>query len=206
MLVLISGPSGAGKSSFLRELLARDERLTFSVSITTRPPRAGEVDGTDYRFVADTEFDRLIAADAFVEWATVHDNRYGTPREDLERTVNAGQIPVLDVDVQGGVQVIDLFGDELVSVFLFPPSWAELERRLRHRSSDAESAIGRRLENARWEVGFADRYRYWIVNEDLDEAVASMRAIVVAEQCRRERYATLPLPPTGSPPDPGNNP
>jgi len=205
MLVLISGPSGAGKSSFLRELLTRDERLTFSVSVTTRPPRAGEVDGTDYRFVTDTEFDRLVAADAFVEWATVHDNRYGTLKEELDRTVNAGQIPVLDVDVQGGVQVIDLFGDELVSVFLFPPSWAELERRLRHRSSDAESAIGRRLANARWEVGFADRYRYWIVNDDLDEAVASMRAIVVAERCRRERYATLPLPPPGSPPDPGDN-
>ena len=206
MLVLISGPSGAGKSSFLRELLARDERLTFSVSVTTRPPRAGEVDGTDYRFVADTEFDRLIAASAFVEWATVHDNRYGTLAEDLDRTVDAGQVPVLDVDVQGGVQVIDLFGDELVSVFLFPPSWAELERRLRHRSSDAESAIGRRLENARWEVGFAERYRYWIVNDDLDEAVASMRAIVIAEQCRRERYATSPLPPTTAPSDPDNKP
>lgn len=199
MIVLISGPSGAGKSTFLRALLARDERLAFSISVTTRQPRDGEVDGADYRFVADAEFDRLLAEAAFVEWATVHGNRYGTLRDDLERLVGAGRIPVLDIDVQGGAQVIEHFGDGLVSVFLFPPSWTELERRLRRRGSDAEAVIAKRLANARWEVGFADRYRYWLVNDDLDQAVVRMQAIILAEQCRRRNYATPPLHASGPP-------
>ena len=181
MIVLITGPSGAGKSSFVAELMAADPRLAFSVSSTTRPMRAGEVDGRDYDFVTDETFDRLLTENAFVEWARVHDNRYGTRHSRLKEMTDVGKIPVLDIDVQGGVQVIDQYGPELVSVFLFPPSWDELERRLTSRATDDPGVIAKRLKTARHEVGFAPRYRYWIVNDDLPAAVARMRAVIAAE-------------------------
>lgn len=193
MILLITGPSGAGKSSFIGKLMEGDPRLAFSVSTTTRPRRAGEEDGVDYDFVDEARFDALLAEDAFVEWARVHDNRYGTRRSKLCEMEQAGKIPVLDIDVQGGGQVIDLFGDELVSVFLFPPSWPELEARLRGRGTDSDEVIARRLQNARTEVEFADRYTYWIVNDDLDEAVSRMKAIITAEECRRGDAASRPL-------------
>ena len=193
MIVLITGPSGAGKSSFIAELMATDPRLAFSVSTTTRPMRSGEVDGRDYDFVDDEVFDRLVAESAFVEWAQVHDNRYGTRRSQLEEMTAAGKIPVLDIDVQGGVQVLDQFGPELVSVFLFPPSWEELERRLTSRGTDDVEVIATRLRNARREVGYAPRYRYWIVNDDLAIAVDRMRAVIAAEECRSDILGTPPL-------------
>ena len=193
MIVLITGPSGAGKSSFIAELMATDSRLAFSVSTTTRPMRAGEVAGRDYDFVDDATFDRLIADSAFVEWAQVHDNRYGTRRSLLEEMAGAGRIPVLDIDVQGGVQVLDQFGPELVSVFLFPPSWEELERRLTLRDTDDAGVIATRLRNARREVGYAPRYSYWIVNDDLAAAVARMQAVITAEECRSEILGVPPL-------------
>ncbi|HPF70576.1 MAG TPA: guanylate kinase [Candidatus Krumholzibacteria bacterium] len=193
MIVLITGPSGAGKSSFIGRVMAADPRLAFSVSTTTRPIRGGETDGVEYDFVDAARFDQLLAEDAFVEWAVVHGNRYGTRRSHLDRMVAEGKIPVLDIDVQGGVQVIPKFGRELVSVFLFPPSWDELERRLRSRGTDAEETIALRLRNARHEVGFADHYTYWIVNDDLDAAAARMGAILTAEACRREAFPGRPL-------------
>ena len=125
MIVLITGPSGAGKSTFVGKLMEQDPRLAFSVSTTTRPIREGEVDGRDYDFITDeAEFLRLRDEGAFVEWARVHDNFYGTRRSQLDEMAAAGKIPLLDIDVQGGVQVIDIYGPELVSVFLFPPSAA----------------------------------------------------------------------------------
>jgi guanylate kinase len=193
MILLISGPSGAGKSTFVERLLAADPRLAFSVSVTTRPPRPDEREGEDYRFVDDATFDELIAADAFVEWAAVHDRRYGTCAADLRRLEESGRVPLLDIDVQGGVQVIERFGEELVSVFLFPPSWEELERRLRTRGTESEEAVRTRLANARWEVGYAVRYEYYVVNDDLEAAVSRMRAIVTAESCRRSRFQRPPL-------------
>lgn len=193
MIVLITGPSGAGKSSFISRLMSDSPRLAFSVSTTTRPMREGEADGVDYDFVDQSVFDELVAEDAFVEWARVHDNCYGTRRSRLDEMVTAGQIPVLDIDVQGGVNVIEMFGDELVSVFLFPPSWAELERRLRSRGTDSAEVIATRLRNARHEVEFATRYRYWIVNDDLDAAVNRMKAVITAEDCRREAFREAPL-------------
>jgi guanylate kinase len=193
MIVLITGPSGVGKSSFIAELMAADPRLAFSVSTTTRPRRTGEVDGTDYDFVDDVTFDGLITDSAFVEWARVHDNRYGTRRDQLEEMAAAGKIPVLDIDVQGGVQVLDQFGPELVSVFLFPPSWEELEKRLTSRGTDQSEVIATRLRNARREVGYAPRYSYWIVNDELTAAVTRMRAIIMAEECRSKYQVTPPL-------------
>ncbi len=193
MIVLITGPSGAGKSSFIAQVMAADPRLAFSVSTTTRAPREGEVDGREYDFVDDARFAELLAQDAFVEWAEVHAHRYGTRRSRLDEMTAAGKIPVLDIDVQGGVQVLEKFGREMVSVFLFPPSWDELERRLRSRGTDADATIELRLRNARHEVGFADRYTYWIVNDDLDAAAARMLAILTAEECRREAFLGPPL-------------
>ncbi len=193
MIILVTGPSGAGKSTFIGELMARDPRLAFSVSSTTRPMRKGEADGVDYDFVGDAEFDRLLADDAFVEWAPVHGHRYGTTWRRLRELTEAGKIPVLDIDVQGGVQVLEKFGDQMVSVFLFPPSWEELERRLRSRATDSDEAIAGRLKTARHEVTFAPRYRYWIVNDDLDRAVGKMQAIIAAEECRASAMGDPPL-------------
>lgn len=193
MIILVTGPSGAGKSTFIRELMAADPRLAFSVSTTTRPIRSGETDGVDYDFVDEEAFDRLVAEEAFVEWAVVHGNRYGTRHSRLAEMRGQGKLPVLDVDVQGGVNVIGQFGPELVSVFLFPPSWAELERRLTGRGTDPAEVIATRLANARREVGYAGHYTYWIVNDDLPDALARMRAIILAQECRRESYPTPPL-------------
>jgi len=193
MIVLITGPSGAGKSSFIDRLMAADPRLAFSVSTTTRSMRAGEVDGLDYDFVDDAAFDRLLDENAFVEWATVHGNRYGTRRRALEAMAAEGRIPLLDIDVQGGLQVIPQFGGELVSVFLFPPSWDELERRLRSRGTDSDEAIARRLANARQEIAVADRYDWWIVNDDLDIAVRRMQAVIEAAPCLRQAWPAPPL-------------
>ncbi|HOX26025.1 MAG TPA: guanylate kinase [Candidatus Krumholzibacteria bacterium] len=193
MILLISGPSGAGKSTVYHELLRRDPRLGFSVSTTTRPARAGEKDGVDYDFVDDAEFDRLVAAGAFLEWARVHDRRYGTRRDQVAALEAAGRIPLLDIDVQGGVQVLDQVGVEVVSVFVWPPSWAALEARLRERGTDSDAVIATRLKNARWEIGYADRYAYWVVNDEVEAAVRRLEAILVAEGCRRERWGAAPV-------------
>jgi guanylate kinase len=193
MIVLITGPSGAGKSSFIHKLMDELPRLAFSVSTTTRPIREGEVDGRDYDYVDASVFDSLVDEDAFVEWAKVHDNCYGTRKSRLQSMIQAGQIPVLDIDVQGGVNVIDMYGSDLVSVFLFPPSWEELERRLVSRETDTPDVIATRLHNARTEVGFAPRYKYWIVNDELDAAVARMKAVITAEECRPGSFTNPPL-------------
>ena len=193
MILLISGPSGAGKSTVYHELMRREPQLGFSVSTTTRPPRAGEQDGVDYHFVDMARFTDLLAEDAFLEWAEVHGQRYGTRREHVAAMEAAGRIPLLDIDVQGGVQVLDSCGAEIVSVFLFPPSWEALEARLRGRGTDSAEAVATRLKNARWEVGFAERYDYWVVNDEVDSAVLRLQAILLAESCRRERFSTPPL-------------
>ena len=195
MIVLITGPSGAGKSTVIGSLMESDPRLAFSVSTTTRPMREGEAQGVDYDFVDEAAFDGLGAADAFVEWAHVHGHRYGTRRDHLDAMTKAGKIPVLDIDVQGGAQVIPKFGEELVSVFLFPPSWQALEERLRGRATDADDVIEGRLKTARLEIGFADRYTYWVVNGDLEATVDRLRAVIAAEEVRARALTAPPLAP-----------
>jgi guanylate kinase len=193
MLVLISGPSGAGKSTLVHALLNKVPELNFSVSTTTRPIRDGETDGKDYHFVDDAEFDRLTSEDAFVEWAHVHDRRYGTRRDHVAAMIGEGEIPLLDLDVQGGKNVIELYGAELVSIFIFPPSWKELERRLRGRETDNDDVIRTRLDNARWEVEYAEHYGYWVVNDDKSVALDCLQKILCAEKCRKVRFPSHPL-------------
>lgn len=193
MILLISGPSGAGKSTVYQELMRREPRLGFSVSTTTRPPRTGEADGVHYHFVDQAAFAQQVDEDAFLEWAEVHDQHYGTRRVDVEAMEAEGRIPLLDIDVQGGVQILEKMGEQVVSVFLFPPSWEDLETRLRGRQTDTDEVIATRLKNSRWEVDFARHYTYWVVNDEVDQAVARLEAILAAEDCRRERLGRTPL-------------
>ena len=193
MILLISGPSGAGKSTVYHELMRREPRLGFSVSTTTRPPRKGERDGIDYQFVDHATFARMEAAGEFLEWADVHGDKKATRRAHVEAMEAAGRIPLLDIDVQGGVQLLDDAAADIVSVFLWPPSWEALEARLRGRGTDDDAVIATRLKNARWEVSFADRYTYWVVNDEVEAAVGRLQAILVTEECRRERVGEPPL-------------
>lgn len=192
-MLLVTGPSGAGKSSLLQWLMEQDSRLGFSVSCTTRTPREGEVDGEDYYFVSREEFEERVAGNEFVEWAEVHGNFYGTLASELVRAEVAGLIPVLEVDVQGGVNVIKRFADRVLSVFVFPPSMAVLEERLRGRGTDDEATIARRLAAARGELDQRNWYRYWLLNDDRERAREDLRAIFRAEELRRERWNRPPL-------------
>lgn len=194
ILFVLSAPSGGGKTTVLRKVMADLAGLVFSVSHTTRPPRPGEVAGRDYHFVSREEFQAMQEGTppGFLEWAEVHNNQYGTGRAEVERQLQAGRDVILDIDVQGALQVRDAAAP--VMIFIAPPSLAELEARLRKRGTESEETIRLRLDNAREELKFADHYDYLIINDRLEEAVDSLRAIIIAERCRRRRsLAGLPV-------------
>ncbi len=176
-LIVLSAPSGAGKTSLVRALLERDPRLRVSVSYTTRPPRSGEADGEAYHFVSRPRFEAMIEADAFLEHARVFDNYYGTSAEQVRSLTAAGQDVLLEIDWQGAQQVRASM-PECLSIFILPPSLAELERRLRGRSTDEESVIRRRLRDARDDMGHWQEFDYVVVNEDFDEALATLEAVL----------------------------
>lgn len=186
LLVVLTGPSGTGKTTVTRRVLAEEPTLAFSVSHTTRPPRASEQDGREYHFVDDASFDRMIAEDAFAEWAWVHGRRYGTTRAEIERNRNAGYDVFFDIDTQGGLQLMRTF-PEAVTVFLLPPSLAELERRLERRHTEGDADRAARLAEARAEIAEAVHYRYALVNDEVDDAVTTFRAILRAERHRTPR-------------------
>ena len=186
MMLVLSGPSGVGKGTLGKRLI-EEEGFGFSVSCTTRGPRPGEKHGVDYLFITREEFLSRRAANGFLETATVHDEFYGTPREPAERAMAEGRDFLLDIDPQGGVQVMESV-PEAVSVFLLPPSWAALEARLRGRGTETEEKIQKRLHNARQEVKYLPRYDYCIVNDDLDEAWRELRGIVRAERLSTKRF------------------
>ncbi len=181
MLLVISGPSGTGKGTLIKRLMAEDESLVFSVSATTRAPRPGEIDGVHYHFVSNEEYDRLVAEDAFVEHASVHGNRYGTLRSEVYGRLNRGENVVLDIDVQGALNVI-ASEKEKVSIFILPPSMQELRERLTGRGTETPEAIERRLHNALWEMTQKDKYEYQVINDDLDSCVRTLQAIITAEK------------------------
>jgi guanylate kinase len=184
-IIVISAPSGAGKSTLVKRLLASMPDLKFSVSYTTRPPRRGERNGRDYFFVTRQRFKRMIAAEEFVEWADVFGHLYGTSRKQLRAMQEAGRDIVLDIDVQGHRQVRKRL-PEAVSIFVLPPSYQELARRLRHRHSDAPEVIERRLSDARQEIRHWPEYDYLVVNDRLPAAMRALRAVVEAARFRRQ--------------------
>ena len=187
-LFVVSAPSGAGKTTLCREIRLRLQELAYSVSVTTRPPRPGEIDGTDFRFVREPEFRAMLAMGELAEWATVHDNLYGTPAGPLEAALREGRDILLDIDTQGAAQLRARY-PEAVLIFIVAPSLAELEQRLRERRSDHEAEIARRLERAREEVKLWRQYDYLIVNRDVKEAMDQLQSIIQAERCRVARLA-----------------
>lgn len=192
LLLILSSPSGAGKSTLARRLLAWDGQMRFSVSATTRPPRPGEVDGREYHFRTRAAFQAMVAAGDMLEHAEVFGNLYGSPRGPVEASVEAGIDTVFDVDWQGGQQIrTSKLGAEVVSVFILPPSLAELERRLRGRAQDSDEVIAARMARARDEISHWAEYDYVLVNSDIDATEAELRAIVTAERLRRARRPAL---------------
>lgn len=185
-LFVISAPSGAGKTTVCHRVLESMPDLAYSISHTTRPPRYGEKDGVDYFFVSEDEFLRMRKRGDFLEWALVHNNYYGTARRQISDCLGSGKDILLDIDVQGARQVRDQLS-EAILIFILPPSWEVLEERLRKRQSNDEETLKLRIANARSEVRAVREYDYIIINDDLDEAIRNLTAIVQAERCRRPR-------------------
>jgi guanylate kinase len=191
LLIVLSSPSGAGKTTISRMLLDADDEIAMSVSATTRPMRPGEHDGKDYSFVEDDEFDRMIAEGEFVEWANVFGYRYGTPKAPVKDALRDGRDILFDIDWQGARQLEPDFKGQLVTIFLLPPSMAELEQRLRARGTDSADVIAERMRRAAEEISHWAEYEYVLVNRDMDECLAQVRAIVAAERSRRVRQTGL---------------
>jgi guanylate kinase len=191
LLIVLSSPSGAGKSTISRMLLQADPEITMSISATTRPMRRGERDGVDYHFVDNAEFDRMIAAGDFVEWAPVFGYRYGTPKAPVKAALKDGRDILFDIDWQGARQLEPDFGEHLVTIFLLPPSMPELERRLRARGTDTDDVIAERMRRAADEISHWAEYEYVLVNRDMSECLAEVRAIVASERLKRARQTGL---------------
>jgi len=191
LLIVLSSPSGAGKTTISRMLLESDPEISMSVSATTRPMRPGEVDGVDYHFVDDAQFDQMIAAGEFVEWAPVFGYRYGTPKNPVKASLKKGRDILFDIDWQGARQLEPDFGEHLVTIFLLPPSLTELERRLRARSTDSQQVIADRMRRAADEISHWAEYEYVLVNDDMDACLRKVRAIVTAERSKRTSQIEL---------------
>lgn len=177
-LIILSGPSGVGKGT-VKDILLEDASLNlhYSVSCTTRQPRQGEVDGIHYYFVTKEKFNDMIAHDAFLEYATFVENSYGTPKDKVEEQLNQGQNVLLEIEMQGALQVIEKC-PEALSIFLLPPSMEELEKRIRHRGTEQEEVIQKRLAQAKKEISMKDKYRYHVVNETVEDAVKKIKEII----------------------------
>ena len=191
LMLLISSPSGAGKTSLSRRLVADHADLALSVSATTRSPRPGEEEGREYHFVDRRRFDAMVGQGAFLEWADVHEHRYGSPREPVMAALAQGRDVLFDIDWQGAAQIAKNAPDDVVRVFILPPSMADLSRRLHARAQDHEDVIQRRLGRAYGEIAQWEAYDYVILNEDFDRAYAELAHIYHAERLRRARNPWL---------------
>ncbi len=191
LMLVLSSPSGAGKTTLSRMLLKADRNVELSVSVTTRPQRRGEVDGSDYHFIDLARFEAMVKSNRLLEWAEVFGHRYGTPRLPVEKALQRGRDVLFDIDWQGTQQLREKARDDLVSVFILPPTVKELERRLERRAQDSRDIIGARMAKAAGEMSHWPEYDYVIVNHDKDEAFAEVRAILAAERLKRERQIGL---------------
>lgn len=191
LMFVLSSPSGAGKTTLSRLLIDRVRGLTMSVSATTRPKRPGEVDGRDYWFVDQSRFESMVRQDELLEWANVFDHRYGTPRAPVEAALSAGRDMLFDIDWQGTQQLREKAGEDVVSVFILPPSAADLEQRLHSRAQDSDEVIRGRMSRASHEMSHWAEYDYIVINHDIDAAFAEVQSILRAERLKRKRRTGL---------------
>jgi guanylate kinase len=180
---VVAAPSGAGKSSLVKALLELDAAVRPSISHTTRPPRGQEIDGREYHFVSDAQFDELIQNQAFLEWASVHGHRYGTSRDSIEQRIAQGTDVVLEIDYQGALQIKKIFSNAVL-IFIFPPSWDELRSRLKNRGEDSPEVIETRLKNAAQEMAQAPKFDFVIINELFERALFDLKAIVHSQRLK----------------------
>lgn len=191
LMFILSSPSGAGKTTLSRKLLEIEAGVAMSVSVTTRPPRPGEVDGKDYHFVTEAEFARMVARGDLLEHATVFDYNYGTPREQVMKSLETGRDVLFDIDWQGTRQLAERCREDMVSVFILPPTLEELERRLRARAQDSEAVVQKRMARATQEISHWEEYDYVVVNENLDKAMNHIQRILHAERFKRWRQLDI---------------
>lgn len=191
LMFVISSPSGAGKTTLSRRLLADHPEISLSVSATTRPARSGEVDGREYHFVSQARFETMLAENAFLEWAEVHEHRYGTPRAAVDRALAEGRDVLFDIDWQGARAIASAAGADVVRVFILPPSLADLKARLEGRAQDAEEVIRRRIARAPGEIEKWEEYDYVLLNADFERTYQDLAAIYRAERLRTRRNVWL---------------
>jgi guanylate kinase len=191
IMLVLSSPSGAGKTTLTRNLLEQEENVALSVSVTTRARRGSEIDGVHYRFVTKQQFEGMRDSGQLLEWAEVHGNYYGTPREPVEKALSAGRDVLFDIDWQGTQQLYEKMRDDVVSVFVLPPSADELKMRLERRAEDSETIIAERLRNAAEEFRHWNEYDYILVNRDLDKSFTRLRSILTAERLKRVKMPNL---------------
>lgn len=187
-VIVISAPSGTGKTTVLNRVRKLEPDLFYSVSITTRTPRPGEINGVDYIFTSRENFVKLINDGELLEWAQVFGGEYyGTPKAPILKALQEGKDVIMDLDIQGKTSLENLFGDELVSIFLLPPSFDELKRRLQKRQTESENELRERLERAKIELKWAEKYQYWVISSDVEEAASNIVTIIKAERMKRNR-------------------
>lgn len=191
LLLVLSSPSGAGKTTISRRLIDADPGIAMSVSVTTRKPRPGEVDGRDYHFIDEPTFKRMADANELLEWARVFDNYYGTPRGPVEESISKGNDILFDIDWQGAQQLSEKMKHDVVRVFILPPSAASLEQRLRARAQDSDEVVRKRMDAAAAEISHWPEYDYVIINSDLAQSMEGLTAILTAERLRRDRLNGL---------------
>jgi guanylate kinase len=191
LMLVLSSPSGAGKTTLSRMLLEADSHIDLSVSVTTRPQRPGEIDGRDYHFIDMARFESMVKSGKLLEWADVFSHRYGTPRAPVEKALRGGRDVLFDIDWQGTQQLREKARDDLVSVFILPPTVKELQRRLERRAQDTRAIIAGRMAKAAGEMSHWPEYDYVIVNREKDDAFAEVRSILAAERLKRERQIGL---------------
>nr|WP_031516160.1 guanylate kinase [Desulfofalx alkaliphila] len=187
LLLVLSGPSGAGKGTICQQLIKKESSISLSVSVTTRSPRLGEEHGKNYFFINEEQFKQMIEGDQLLEWAQVYGNFYGTPRDWVEKKLQAGEDVLLEIDIQGALQIKEKF-PQCILVFVIPPSINELQARLIKRGTDCNDVIKKRLQCVEGELQKVPQYDYIVVNDCLDTAIDQVRSIIVAEKCRSKRF------------------